>query len=106
MVINIRSGGCTRHLSVYIPFYAVYITFVMKNLLWYCPSIGMRYCYFFPEPKGVCWCDQYAFTNFLAGKAILLLPGTGLPNYEQLFITEIVHTMQLVCLEFIILSAS
>ena len=38
-----------------------------------------------------------AFTNFLTSKAFLVLPSTGLPNYKQLFVIEIVCTIQLVC---------
>ena len=47
-----------------------------------------------------------ALTNFLTSKAILVLPTTDLPNYEQLFIIETVHIIQLVYFVFIILSAS
>ena len=47
-----------------------------------------------------------ALTNLLTSKAILVLPSTGLPNYEQLFIIETVHIIQLVYFVFIILSAS
>ena len=45
-------------------------------------------------------------TNLLTSEASLMLPTTGLPNYKQLFIIETVHTMQLMCLECNILSAS
>ena len=47
-----------------------------------------------------------ALTNLLTSKAILVLPSTDLPNYEQLFIIETVHIIQLVYFVFIILSAS
>ena len=47
-----------------------------------------------------------ALTNFLTSKAILVLPSTGLSNYEQLFVIETVHTIQLVSFGFIILCAS
>ena len=47
-----------------------------------------------------------ALTNLLTSKAILVLPSTDLPNYEQLFIIETVHIIQLVYFVFIISSAS
>ena len=47
-----------------------------------------------------------ALTNRLTSKAILVSPSTGLSNYEHLFVIETVHTIQLVCFEFNILSAS
>ena len=40
-------------------------------------------------------------TNFLTSKAILVLPSTGLSNYEHPFVIETVHTMQLVCFGFL-----
>ena len=42
-----------------------------------------------------------ALTNLLTSKAILVLPSTGLPNYEQFFVIEIVRTIRLVCFGFL-----